>query len=293
MNPRSLSTVFVKCISFMEGAVMWNEPYGSTHYGELMFHPETVELYPKLAKLNTQVVETCKYYHYFDGGNLRPASAFSYEWVQAEPSKPLPAGKKFLFVKDGAKSITGRFDKLPKVPFKHTFIIRDPLRSANSVRRLFMEFFQYDGDPKDFNMYESNPLLDTKILPPNPCHDVWKYVKENVDPNPVVIDADDLQNFPEQILKKYCEAVDIPFHAKYLQWDESDKSMRNFNACLEQMVLGKELPHHEAAFSSSCFKPIKTAKPRIEDLTPDGQRYVLENRDGYNEMYDCRLKPEL
>ncbi|KAJ8039989.1 hypothetical protein HOLleu_14166 [Holothuria leucospilota] len=179
------------------------------------------------------------------------------------------------------------------VPFKHTFLIRDPLRSANSVRRYFMGFFQFDGEPEDFDVYEGNPLLDTKVFPPNPCHDVWKYVKENIDPNPVVIDADDLQNFPEQIFKKYCEAVDIPFHAKYLQWEESNQFARNFNGCLELTVLGITLRHHEAAFTSSCFKTIKTAKPKIEDLTPDGQRYVLENQDGYNEMYESRLRPEL
>lgn len=147
------------------------------------------------------------------------------------------------------------------------------------------------GPDCDYDMYQVDPTFDRKI-PPNPCHDLWKYVKENIDPNPVVIDADDLQTFPEQILRKYCEAVNIPFKTKYLQWEESDQSIKYFNGCLVQMVLGKRLHFYETAFTSSHFKPIKSSKPNFEDLTPDCQRYVMENQEGYKEMFESRIKPD-
>ncbi|KAJ8031939.1 hypothetical protein HOLleu_25309 [Holothuria leucospilota] len=296
INPRNLSTAFTKCVSFMDGACIWHEPYVSSFFKEMFLDPEMIRKYPQLSTFKTQFSETSdqleSFDHYFDGGNLKPLSEFDYDWTQEQLSKPLPSGKKFLFVKDGAMCIINRLDKLPKVPFKHTFLIRDPLRSAESNRRLFMSFWRYDGKPEDFDMYHQNPYLDLDLLPPNPSYEVWRYVKANIDPNPVVIDADDLQTFPEQILRKYCEAVNIPFKKSYVNWEESDKSLKYYNGCVDQMVLGKKIHAYDAAFASTCFKPITSPKPRFDDLTLDGQRFVRENQDGYKEMYDSRIKPE-
>ena len=41
-------------------------------------------------------------------------------------------------------------------------------------------------------------------------YDLWKYVKENLDPNPVIIDSDDLLSDPAVMMSKYCTALGIP-----------------------------------------------------------------------------------
>lgn len=294
-NPRSMSTAFTKCVSFMEGAHVWNEPYASCMLNEWFSNPEDMKRYPKLESTFQQLTGTCKkvqeFGHYYDGGTLKPTSVFTHEWFLGEIIKPLPKGKSFLFIKEDAACISGRFEMLPKVSFKHSFIIRNPLRSVSSVRKLFMTFFGYEDNPDDFDLYESNPFLDSETLPPNPCYDVWKYVKTNIDPNPVVIDADDLRNFPDKILRKYCEGVGIPFKAKYTKWERSDSSMKYFNGSLDLMVWGKQNHVYDTAFESDCFTPTTSPLPQFDDLTPDGQRYVLDLQDGFNEMYQSRLKP--
>lgn len=177
-----------------------------------------------------------------------------------------------------------------QVPFKHTFLIRHTHRQALSARRLLMHLYNHEGEPDDFDLGTDHPFMAWEKLSPDPLFKWWNYVRENIDPNPIVIDADDLQNHPEDIMMKYCTAVGIPFEKKHLQWDGSDKSLKYFNGSLEQMVWGRNEHIYDAAFMSSRFLPLKD-KP-VETLPKGCLGYEQEFRDGYKAMYETRLKPD-
>ena len=80
INPRNLSTAFTKCVSFMDGACIWHEPYASSFFKEMFLDPEMIRKYPQLSTFKTQFAETSdqleSFDHYFDGGNLKPLSEF-------------------------------------------------------------------------------------------------------------------------------------------------------------------------------------------------------------------------
>lgn len=278
----------------MDNAQTWHEPYTSCYFNLLFNDPEVFAKFPRMKAFLGQFVKAQKVVeaggHLYEGGNLTAVSNFTHDWVKEQLEKPVAEGKDFMFIKDTAFGIDGYYDKLPKIDAKHTFIIRHPHRVVLSARRLLMHLYEFDGAPDDFDMSSGHPFMAWDKLSPDPLFKLWNYVRENIDPNPIVIDADDLQNHPEQMLKKYCEAVGIPFKKKYLTWDKSDESLRFFYGALEQMVWGKNEGVYDAAFLSSCFLPLKGPIP---DKIPEKcVGYEREFHDGYDVMYKTRLRPE-
>ncbi|KAJ8050386.1 Branched-chain-amino-acid aminotransferase-like protein 2 [Holothuria leucospilota] len=248
--------------------------------------PELLQRYPKMKKTSREAEEASVR----DGGTLQPLSVFRYDWVQEQLEAPLKKEKKFLFVKDWPGAIDGHFNKLPKVPFKHTFIIRNPLRTAISFRKVCLKLFIHEGNIDEFNIIEGNPYTPIELPNPNHLHAFWQYVRNTIDPNPVVIDTDDLQNFPEQILRKYCEAVGIPFKTTYLKWDSGKETLKGVNGPLR--LVSDQADVFVNAASSSCFLPVTSQPPSFESLTSDAQKYCSSLLPGYQEMYLSRIKPE-
>ncbi|KAJ8048068.1 hypothetical protein HOLleu_00236 [Holothuria leucospilota] len=293
INPRSLSTSFEKCVGFMDGAQIWHEPYTTCYFNLLFNDPETKKLFPGMELFAKKFYEAQKLIdaggHLYQGGNLTSSKKFNYDWVKAQLENPLEDGKKFMFMKDAAFSIDGHYDKLPEqVDVKHTFIIRHPNRVALSVRRLLSQLVGFEGKVEDFDIGSGHPFMAWEKLSPDPMYKLWNYVRENIDPNPIVIDADDLQTDPEQILRKYCEAVGIPFKKKYLKWEKSDESLKYFYGALDQMVWGKNEGCYDAAFLSSSFQPLSGPVPAT---IPDNcVAYAEEFREGYKVMYETRIK---
>lgn len=66
--------------------------------------------------------------------------------------------------------------------------------------------------------------------------------------NITVIDADDLLDNPEAVIRAYCKEVDIEFDMKMLEWDEST------NAVAKEKF-EKWRGFHEDAIGSSSLKP--------------------------------------
>ncbi|KAJ8030643.1 hypothetical protein HOLleu_27111 [Holothuria leucospilota] len=104
-----------------------------------------------------------------------------------------------------------------------------------------------------------NPYWSIDIPVPDRLYAFWQYVKNNIEPHPVVIDADDLQNHPQQILRKYCEAVGIPFKIRYLSWDESKEPWKRINGPLHLISEGADA--FVTAISSSSFMPVSSQPP--------------------------------
>ena len=91
---------------------------------------------------------------------------------------------------------TGKFSV-----FKHTFLIRNPRKAIPSLYKACKEsvFDDYnDGFQELYEMYET--------------------IRLNVDPHPLVIDADDLLADPKGIMQRYCEATGLTFNEGMLTW---------------------------------------------------------------------------
>ena len=185
-------------------------------------------------------------------------------------------------------------DLLPHIPsgFKHTFLIRNPLRTIKSYRAGMINLFRSRGeiiDEDKFDVVQNNPHcppgLFTKEL-----YDIWKYVCENIDEHPVVIDGDDLLAEPAEVVSAYCQAVGLPYDEKLLRWDSS----RSLDVAQTWKVPADDLclkipKFYDIAMGSSEFKAAKPM-PRRDQLTPDVIRCVDEVMGYYQEMYDARLK---
>ncbi|XP_071854030.1 uncharacterized protein [Apostichopus japonicus] len=294
-SPRSISTAFEKCVTQMEGAMVWHEPYCSIYFNRVFQNPETFVKFPRMKALGSQFQKAVKMFDsvkgQYEGGNLERAENFTYEYIKEQLEKPLDEGKKFLLIKDMALGIDGNYDLLPKGPFRHTFLIRHPNRTSLSVRKLVAHVYEYEGDLDKFvEMQKGHPFMSWDMLSVDPLYNLYKYVKENIDPNPVVIDADDLQNHPDKILKKYCEAVGIPWDDKYLTWNASDEFLKYMHGAVEQIILGKIQGVYDRAFGSTQFYR-SDGKPPIE-IPEVCRMYADEFREGYKVMYENRLKPE-
>jgi len=49
-------------------------------------------------------------------------------------------------------------------------------------------------------------------------YEMYAFVKENLDPSPVVVDADDLIESPKEIMKAYCDGVGIKYEEGMTSW---------------------------------------------------------------------------
>lgn len=180
-----------------------------------------------------------------------------------------------------------------QVPSRHTFLIRHPHRFLLSQRKMFLRMTNYQGDPSDFNMFNATPMLKESFYTTDSMHWLWKHVQETgKDPNPIIIDAEDVLNHADKILPKYLDALGIPFHEKYLTWDASEESLKTWKGCTEQVVIGKRMGIFDKAFKSSCFMPNIHPEPTKEDLTRDLVTFGELLMPGYQEMYKKRIKPE-
>ena len=121
-------------------------------------------------------------------------------------------------------------------------------------------------------------------------YDLYKYVKENIEPNPVVIDTDDLLAEPERVLKAYCGAVDIPYTDDLLHWEPGRECMDELWMVAKEMILDHNVGNvHKETFASSGFG--KASKcPNRSELSEDVLYYSDLSIKYYEEMYANHLK---
>ncbi|KAJ8024424.1 hypothetical protein HOLleu_34328 [Holothuria leucospilota] len=290
-SPRVNSTVFEKCMSFVDGVQIWHEPYMVCRQLELLTNPMLMPPY-LLQKFEEAQNEVDGGKHEFHGAKLEPIDSFSQSWVRGR----LEAGerdKKFIFIKDMAAGIVDNLEKLPKgVPCRHTFLIRHPHGYLNSIRKYVMNIYGYTGDPNLFDVTQDNPILHKKN-PRDSIHFLWKTVcSKNMDKEPLIIDADDLINYPHKILPKYFEALGIPYDPKYLKWDSDDSVVKKWKGAMEHVLWQKRNGVTSRALASTEFVPGQSSAIPRNELSPDIDQFVDFLMVGYKEMYKKRIKPE-
>lgn len=167
-----------------------------------------------------------------------------------------------VFIKDMAYHVKECMDKDFMNTFVHTFIIREPKTTLLSQLKMLPDT-SYDetGYEQQYRLFEMQVRRTGRI--------------------PVVIDADDLCNYPDKIVSAYCDEVGINFINNSLKWDVGlPKEWKTW-----------ERWHLDAA-NSTGFKPLtnKTKEydylldnSRIQDLIDYCQKF-------YDEMYKYRIR---
>lgn len=189
------------------------------------------------------------------------------------------------------------FQFLPE-GFKHTFIIRHPLRVFQSNRKaMFTQLSMVgilEGDAADedkFDLERDDPYVGPGLLFKD-VYDVWQHCRQNLDDDPIVIDADDLLAKPAEVLTKYCQAVGLPYDESLPVFGGS--SDLDVFKIWKSPISEEELRLTVSAFSAKAvtsteFLPANEL-PSRDQVTPDVIRCTDQIMEYYDEMYESRIK---
>ena len=168
--PRSLSSVFERSIRELKTVKVIYEPHQQAYY----YGPDrkTDSNNPTLSEVN-------------------PSATFQ----AADEKLLLPYhDHQAVFAKNQAFFVEGNYEQYTQGSFanlKHTFLIRNPLKSIPSYYRACNKC----GFP---SLPNENGIRE--------LYDLFKTVQQ-VDPTPVVVDADDLLMNPRELMEQYCNCL--------------------------------------------------------------------------------------
>lgn len=248
--PRSMSSVFERSIRELHDVKVVYEPHQQAFY----YGPErkTDSNHPALSELN-------------------PTATF-----QAADEKFLQPyeGYRAVFVKNHAFFVEENYEYYTKGSFvnlKHTFLIRNPNKSIPSLIKAckacgFPSTGNDNGIEQLYNMFKTVQL---------------------VDPNPIVIDADDLLMNPRDIMEQYCSATGLPFQETMLTWTPGIVSdWTEFSYYKEW--------HGTAMMSSGFIKPTPSTTVLPAAAHPQEVEDTIQQvLPFYEAMYAVRMRPQL
>lgn len=170
---------------------------------------------------------------------------------------------------------------------KHVFLIRNPYRVFSSYRRAIYEQLSNvglrSGDPHDresFDLRKDDPSLDPNKMFVG-LHEVWKYIREKVDSNAIVINTDDLLTNPADVLSKFCHKTGLPFSESLLQWDPSPDVVKTWRTAGDDVLINAKAFYQTAIHSSRFLPPSpdvhrETLTPDVRQLAEDAMTYFQE-----------------
>ncbi|XP_022094780.1 uncharacterized protein LOC110981487 [Acanthaster planci] len=279
---RSMSTALLKCLSYADGIQIVNQPYASAFYDG----PEAVRPEPNPNdKLLTQIVVECdKIARESETAEVEgiASSLMTMEWIRDNLLQASYPDRKLLLCRDQAHYLNGRYDMLPH-GFKYSFLIRHPYKVFRSLRKLLTDTWG------DFPDMRSLPSL---AFPPGggfkELFELVQYVKENFDPRPTIIDADDLLQDPAGILSIYCARMGIPYTSKLLSWKAGHEITSTWLMSKGVSVANKCQGFYRRAFESERFgKP--TPMPDPASLPEDVRACAEMSMEYYESLHRERV----
>ncbi|CAB3981487.1 Hypothetical predicted protein [Paramuricea clavata] len=159
--------------------------------------------------------------------------------------------------------------------YKHSFLIRNPNKSIPSLYRVATNTEVSGWD--HFNPVEAGfrQLLE-----------LYEFVVKEFDSSPVIIDADDLLESPEEMMKKYCEATGLIYEENMTTWEIGSApelgAASSFNGWREVVIRSTGLGKVPKKRTED--HPIKASDEKeVNDSINDSLRY-------YKVLYEKRLK---
>ncbi|XP_071489701.1 uncharacterized protein [Diadema antillarum] len=301
--PRSVSTAMTKCMSFVDGAEVWLEPYVISRFARELYKSDPLpldiagneEVYLDAAKSLNLGVDTQS----FNLDLLSPVR------LKQKFDSILPTTK-FVFIKDMATGMPpSRYKYLPDPSsgFRHCFLIRHPVKAYKSLRKTFLKSVEGVDpedlpwgipkvDPENFHIMDfAPPPEEGTFYAFREIHKLWCHIRENVDNNPVIVDIDELMEDPAIILPLLFRALGIPYSEDYVTWDASSDVVLKWHSVCSNVL---EAPRYNLwfanAFKSTCFKPSSTSAS-LDGVTNDIREVAEKEMPYYEEMYKFRITP--
>ncbi|XP_071495112.1 uncharacterized protein [Diadema antillarum] len=291
-TPRMIAMAFTKCLSGVPGCQIWIEPFGFSSFAreemkkagitELPWCYEGHEKEFKVASENLENFLNC----YF------PPERLPFANVKRALEE---SDSKYVFVKDESVSMKAEDAKkyLP-TSYKHSFLLRHPLLVFNSFRKALFGQLSASNSLKD-ESHKSEDVFDLRLYARDYYvedlfenhYNMWKYVKENIDPSPMVIDAADLLDHPHQVVSKYCECVGFPYSESLLKWNPSPEVASAWKWPSDTLYRNKTFGGRSME-SSEFIKALPA--PAKEQLTEDVVELAEQAMPFYDEMYGHRLQ---
>ncbi|XP_041461296.1 uncharacterized protein LOC121412573 [Lytechinus variegatus] len=299
--PRSGSTSILKCLSFIDGLEAWFEPYVIAKIAIREYKAHAGKDLPTDWKEENRAEfdHAAQLIHNMNKLPLVEGKDFAFSEVKRRLENLESAQ---VVVKDMGGSFFGsRKQYLPsrESGYKYVFIIRDPQLAMSSYRRATIQTsctmpgYTAGKTEEDFDLRVDDPYYYAAGGNYFNIHAAWKYVRENFDPDPLIVDCEDLMANPKPYLQKICEVGGLEFHDGLLNWDTSTdiiKTWKNPGGVPKMLATGLGY-FHRTAINSSCFQFSKKEKPPLSSATKDIQRAVADGTEYYNEMYELRFKP--
>ncbi|XP_063965055.1 uncharacterized protein LOC135156456 [Lytechinus pictus] len=294
--PRSLSTVLTKCLSVIDGTEVYFELFSHADAASNMFESVVGRRLPSQLEGNEK--------DYDQMSELFNAMSIGRKIIQRRASfldikQDLEnASSKYVFNKDMAYSFVQEY--LPR-GFRYVFLTREPSRVFASYRKSILaaapsipesHLPEHATDERMFDIIRDDVASTRPKSWYEKQHELWKYVREHIEPNPIIIDAFDLASEPRKILRAFCNDVGFPYSDDLLQWTPSQEFPNNFVTPLENMsqAVGKQL--YATALNSTSFVAPRESGPIPRDqLTDDVIQCVDHSMPFYREMYKNRLRP--
>ncbi|XP_783988.1 uncharacterized protein LOC578741 [Strongylocentrotus purpuratus] len=262
--PRSLSTAFERCISCLNSDTM---KVDVTH-----------ELYTAACHLgpNRQI----KIPRLFEPVVYEPKLSYKKVKKRLEAEK---TGKDLVFCKELAYSVAGKFDMIPD-GYKHTFLIRHPAKVFLSFQT-FLEKF-----PNKLLKLDLREDILPEGLVYKEMYDLMQYTIHKLGQKPIVIDADDLVENPEEVLKLYCKATGVPYQEPMTTWRKVKYDLKEWSYSKRLMFVNKVMGQYDRAFSTS--ELVKSSRTDIDiNCLPKKIRELVDIAlPYYEQMYECRLR---
>ena len=214
----------------------------------------------------------------------------TYSWAKEQLEADYPE-KNLIFCKDMAYGLQGKYDMLPK-GYKHTFLIRHPHKVFISHKKMMSAIAQLMFGKPEFRMCDLPSFMFAPKYGFGEQFELYEYIKANIDPSPVIIDADDLLSNPKSVLSQYFKAIGVQFTEDLLTWPSGLEVLKKWRVshrflCANMLQTGG---FYDAALSSTQFNPPKQT-PSFEELPEDVIPCVEASMPFYDQMYEMRLKP--
>ncbi|XP_078368211.1 uncharacterized protein LOC144652044 [Oculina patagonica] len=249
--PRSCSSAFERSILNLSTTQLISEPFQNAYY----FGPQRQS--PRYA---SEKVDQTR----------------SYEAIAKSIMDQAPGGGiEVVFIKEMGYYMNGRRGMLGEFfhDAKHSFLIRNPKKAIPSLYRV-SENPEIQGwdyfDPSEAGFKE--------------LQEMYEFVKENIDPNPVVVDADDLLSSPKEIMKAYCEGVGIKYEDHMTSWKAGEVP----KAWEGEMGVAWM---YQAIHSNGFLKPRDSSSSDKEVTYPaDVMKAIEDSLPFYDKLYSARVR---
>ena len=126
------------------------------------------------------------------------------------------------------------------------------------------------------------PYLSTTTAGYHSLYELYQKVQE-VDPNPLVIDADDLLENPKEMMKYYCTVTGLPFKEDMVNWSPGH---------IEWTLWPRCDVWHGTIINSSGFiqKPKSSTSVSLSEYPKEVQDIISYSLPFYEAMYSSRMK---